>query len=383
MSDLVLRVDKPAHGGGCVGRSDGRVVFCRHSLPGEMVAAQVTGESSRFLRADAIEVLANPNPARRASPCEWFGPGLCGGCSWLHAEPEEQRRLKEQVLAETLQRIAGISREPVVIPLGLERGWRTRMTLHADPTGRLGLHTSRSDHIVAVGDCLQAAPELDLPELLERRWPPGAEVRVSVSDAGRAVMAVQADGRRQIEGVEEHLYVVGGRQFACSTDGFWQSHTLAPATLVDEVRTLVEPARTIVDLYAGVGLFGLSLLDEHVEQMVLVEGDRRAAAFARRNAAGDPRVRVIGSDVRRWRPSGADLVVLDPPRAGAGGKVVSAIAGSGAATIVYVSCEPSTLARDLGLFADHGYRPDHIRGFDLFPGTAHVETVVRLRKEST
>lgn len=94
-------------------------------------------------------------------------------------------------------------------------------------------------------------------------------------------------------------------------------------------------------------------------------------------------MRVIGSDVRRWRPSGADLVVLDPPRAGAGGKVVSAIAGSGAATIVYVSCEPSTLARDLGLFADHGYRPDHIRGFDLFPGTAHVETVVRLRKEST
>ena len=151
---------------------------------------------------------------------------------------------------------------------------------------------------------------------------------------------------------------------------------------MDEVRGLVDGAGSIVDLYAGVGLFGLSLLTADVARLVLVEGDRRAAAYARQNAAGDDRVRVIARDVRQWRATPADLVVLDPPRAGAGKGVVSAVAGSGAGTIVYVSCEPSTLARDLALFAAHGYRPDHLRGFDLFPGTAHVETVVRLRRQA-
>jgi tRNA/tmRNA/rRNA uracil-C5-methylase (TrmA/RlmC/RlmD family) len=115
----------------------------------------------------------------------------------------------------------------------------------------------------------------------------------------------------------------------------------------------------------------------------LVEGQRRAAAFARRNARTDRGVRIVARDVRDWArgPGGsADVVVMDPPRAGAGAKVVRAIGEVGAATVVYVSCEPSTLARDLRTFDEIGYHPDHIEGFDLFPGTAHVETVVRLRR---
>jgi tRNA/tmRNA/rRNA uracil-C5-methylase (TrmA/RlmC/RlmD family) len=376
-----LHVDKPAHGGSCVGRLDGQVVFCRHSLPGETVAAEITEDSGRFLRADAVAVL-EANPHRQTSPCAWFGPGMCGGCSWLHATPAEQVRLKSQVLSETLERLGGVAGEVPVVSLGLESGWRTRMTLHADAAGRLGFHAARSDHIVPVGDCLQAADDLDLAELLARQWPAGADVHVSASTAGRAVITRRPDGSRDLDGPDEHLFDVHGRLFACAVDGFWQSHRLAPEVLVDEVRGLVDGAGSIVDLYAGVGLFGLSLLTADVARLVLVEGDRRAAAYARQNAAGDDRVRVIARDVRQWRSTPADLVVLDPPRAGAGKGVVSAVAGSGAGTIVYVSCEPSTLARDLALFAAHGYRPDHLRGFDLFPGTAHVETVVRLRRQA-
>ena len=379
MAEVVLRADKPAHGGYCVGRLDGQVVFCRYCLPGETVTARVTEDSGRFLRADALAVRHDPHPQRRESPCPWFGPDRCGGCSWLHTTPEEQLLLKSQILSETLQRIGGVAEQVPVVSLGLEAGWRTRMTLHADGEGRLGFPGARSDRIVAVGDCLQAAAELETAALLARQWPPGADVHVSVSDAGRAVIVRHADGSREADGPQEHVHDVHGRLFTCAVDGCWQSHPLAPAVLVEEVRSLADPAATVVDLYAGVGLLGLSLLDEEVQRLVLVEGDRRAAAHARRNAAGDERVQVIARDVRQWRAMPADLVVLDPPRAGAGKDVIRAVADTGAAAVVYVSCEPSTLARDLALFDARGYRPDHLRGFDLFPGTAHVETVVRLR----
>lgn len=379
MSEVELRVDKPAHGGSCVGRIDGQVVFCRYSLPGETVAAAVIEDAGRFLRADALSVVDHAHPQRRSSPCPWFGPGLCGGCSWLHATTLERLLLASQVLSETLQRIGGVTAEVPVISLGLEQGWRTRMTLHADDTGHLGFHAARSERIVPVGTCLQADAALDLPELLARTWPSRAEVRVSASRAGRAVVTRLTDGTSIQEGPVEHLHEVHGRLFTCAVDGFWQSHRMAPEVLVDEVRALVGEPATLIDLYAGVGLFGLSMLTPDVERLILVEGDKRAAAYARQNAAGDDRVRVIARDVRRWRPTPADAVVLDPPRAGAGKGVIAAVAASGAQTVVYVSCEPSTLARDLAHFREHGYSPDHIRGFDLFPGTAHVETVVRLR----
>jgi tRNA/tmRNA/rRNA uracil-C5-methylase (TrmA/RlmC/RlmD family) len=381
--EIVVRADAAAHGGTCVGRVDGRVVFCRLCLPGETVRAQVDddGPGARFWRAEAVAVESGASPDRVMAACAWFGPGLCGGCAWLHADRAAQLRIKEHVLEETLLRIGGITWTPEVRDLGLAAGWRTRLTLHSDAGGRAGFHAARSHEVVPIGDCLQADPALGITELLTRRWPPDAQIHVSVSTAGRAVVVTSADGRTA-EGPTEHVHVVAGRRFACAADGFWQSHRLGAQVLVDSVRALVGEAsgRTLLDLYAGVGLFGLSM-SEHWQQVVLVEGDRRAAGYARANAVGDPSTRVVARDVRRWahHPEPADVVVLDPPRAGAGRAVVTAIAATRARTVVYVSCEPSTLARDLAWFRDAGYEPDRIEGFDLFPGTAHLETVVRLR----
>ena len=383
MPEIVVRADAAAHGGTCVGRVDGRVVFCRLCLPGETVRAQVDddGPDARFWRAEAVAVESGASPDRVVAACAWFGPGLCGGCAWLHADRAAQLRIKEHVLEETLLRIGGITWTPEVRDLGLATGWRTRLTLHSDAGGRAGFHAARSHEVVSIGDCLQADPALGLTELLTRRWPPDAQIHVSVSTAGRAVVVTSAAGRTA-EGPTEHVHVVAGRRFACAADGFWQSHRLGAQVLVDSVRALVGEASgtTLLDLYAGVGLFGLSM-SEHWQQVVLVEGDRRAAGYARANAAGDPSTRVVARDVRRWahHPEPADVVVLDPPRAGAGRAVVTAIAATRARTVVYVSCEPSTLARDLAWFRDAGYEPDRIEGFDLFPGTAHLETVVRLR----
>jgi tRNA/tmRNA/rRNA uracil-C5-methylase (TrmA/RlmC/RlmD family) len=371
VSRIELRVDSPADGGAVVGRYDGRVVFARHSLPGERVRADVTAHAARFWRADALEVL-EASPHRVDPVCPWYRPGGCGGCGWLHADPAFQLTLKAEVLQQTLRRIGGIEWPVVVRSIGPAAGWRTRVTLAVDQAGRAGLHPVASHDIVPIEDCLQVAPELDLPDLLRREWTPGGRVHVAWSDAGRSVQ----DGDQR-EGPEEHVHSVSGRRFMRPAEGFWQSHRDGAQALVTAVLGLAGPASSITDLYAGVGLFGLTLRDAFPGARVTpVEGDPNAARWARRNAAGA--ARVLALDVRRWRARPCDLLVLDPPRAGAGPQVVAQIAAADPASVVYVSCDPATLARDLRTFAQHGYRPDHIEGFDLFPGTSHIETVVRL-----
>ncbi|MCU0295745.1 MAG: methyltransferase [Candidatus Nanopelagicales bacterium] len=384
MPDLRLEVGKPAHGGTCVARHEGRVVFTGYSLPGETVRAAFVegGEDARFWRAEALEVLSAPSRDRVDTPCPWFGPGMCGGCSWLQATPAAQLAIKAEVLTDVLERIGGLHIAVPVRSIGPDSGWRIRATLHVDEQGRAGMHALRSHAVVSIGDCRQADTRMGLVELLSRSWPASAEVHVSVSDAGRAVI-VRGPAGVERTGPTEHRHTVLGRTFSVAPDGFWQSHRDGASVLAQQVVTLAGEGTSVIDLYAGVGLFGLALLDAGFEQVQLVEGQRRAAAFARRNARTDRGVRIVARDVRDWArgPGGsADVVVMDPPRAGAGAKVVRAIGEVGAATVVYVSCEPSTLARDLRTFDEIGYHPDHIEGFDLFPGTAHVETVVRLRR---
>lgn len=367
---IELRVDAPADAGQCVGRVDGRAVFVTGALPGELVRAEVTLEKRRFSKARTVAVL-EASQHRVGPDCPWFAE--CGGCTWLHADAGEQNRIKTAVLGDQLERIGGVRWPVTVRSLGRQSQWRTRVTFHGDGD-RGGFFAAGSHDVVDIGYCLQAVAGLELAGLLARPWPTGATVHASVSEAGRAVR--WDDG---LEGVHEHTNTVLGRVFHRSADGFWQAHVDAPEVLASAVRALVEPVDSIVDLYAGVGLFGLTLLDVMPEARVtLVEADPTAARFARRNAAG--RARVLAVDARRWRPEVADLVVLDPPRSGAGEQVVRAIGQARPSTVIYVSCDAGTLARDLRLFTQIGYIPDHIEGFDLFPGTAHVETVVRLRR---
>lgn len=366
-----LRLDSAADAGQCVGRLDGRVVFVRGGLPGEQVDVTVTDPQARVWRA-VVDTVHTPSPHRVDPPCPYFG--LCGGCAWLHADPSEQLRIKADVVQQALRRIGGVEWDVPVRSLGRQAGWRTRVTLQVDADGRAGFHRASSHEVVDIAHCLQVVPELELDEILAQSWQGVDRVHASVSETGRAVIA----GSRQF-GPEVHRHTVLGRRFVRAVDGFWQSHVDAAEVLSHLVRSLSDPVETVVDLYAGVGLFGLTLLDAMPGAYVtLVEGDRTAAGFARRNA--DRAARVLSVDVRRWRPQRCDLVVLDPPRAGAGRKVVDSIADADPHTVVYVSCDPATLARDLKLLATHGYQPDHIEALDVFPGTAHVETVVRLRR---
>jgi tRNA/tmRNA/rRNA uracil-C5-methylase (TrmA/RlmC/RlmD family) len=418
-AELELEVGPIAHGGACVARHEGRVVFVRHTLPGERVRARVTEDAGgSFVRADALEVL-RASPDRVERPCEQSGPGRCGGCDFQHVAVPAQRRLKAAVVREQLSRLAGIDLPVTVeaLPGPGERdglGWRTRMGYAVRPDGVVGLHEHRSDDVYALSHCPIAAPAVEELGVLTRRWPGLASVEVEAGARGRLVVltprgrrrpdvpplddpmgdsvgvAVRDPGTGAVRrtalphGVVEE---VTGRRFEVSAGGFWQVHPSAGPVLVEAVLSGLapRPGERVLDLYSGAGLFTAPLavaVGEH-GRVWAVEADARACADAARNTAHLPQVRVQTARVDAalldapWaaRP---DLVVLDPPRAGAGLAVTRRLAASGARAVAYVACDPASLARDVGEFRAQGWRVASLRAFDLFPMTAHVECVAVL-----
>jgi len=396
MTELpVVDVGPIAHGGHCVARLDGQVVFVRHALPGERVRIRITERSKRFLRADAIEII-DAAPGRVEPPCQYAGE--CGGCDFQHAAPATQRNLLTSVVREQLRRLAGIEWDGEVQAVAPDAlGWRTRVTWAVDRHGRAGLRRHRSHDVVPVDRCLIAHP--DLPEMLDQDWDDrsvesivsSTGERLAVTDASIAdEMEARVDGVVARDGTPRggspHLHEqVHHRTFRVTGSGFWQVHPAAATTLVDAVleAAAVRPGDHIVDLYAGVGLFTAFLAEATgpAGRVVWVESDRGASVDARENLAGLP-VELVPRRTEQALRRGevgehADVVVLDPPRTGAK-EAVADIAALDARTVVYVACDPAALARDLKTFAAHGYRLDTLRAFALFPMTHHVECVARL-----
>ncbi|MGZ5418700.1 MAG: class I SAM-dependent RNA methyltransferase [Nocardioides sp.] len=386
-----VEVGPVAHGGHCVARHDGRVIFVRHTLPGERVTVRITDgdEESRFLRGDAVVVL-EASPDRVAPPCPYSGPGLCGGCDFQHVDLAAQRGLKASVVREQLQRLAGLD-VPVIVEAvpgdtaGL--GWRTRLQFAVDPSGRAGLRKHHSHEIVPVDTCPIGHP--GLPEVGTQSWPGASAVEAIVSAAGEQLRIVDERGRTSHDGpriVHEHA---AGRDWEVTGSAFWQVHPGAGDTLVDAVLTALapRPGEHAADLYSGVGLFSAALADRVGEsgRVVAVEGDRTAVADAERNLGDLPQVEHLVDRVDRALADGSlggdiDLVVLDPPRTGAKRKVVNAVADLEPRAVAYVACDPAALARDVAIFAERGYRLSGLRAFDIFPMTHHVECVALLER---
>ncbi len=408
--EVELEIGPVAHGGHCVARLDGRVVFVRHTLPGERVRARVTETGSRFWRADAVEVL-EASPDRVPSAWPEAGPGGVGGGELAHVALPAQRRWKAAVLAEQLQRLAKLERDVEVeaAPGDDERGglgYRTRVDLVADADGRAGMRRFRSHDVVPL-DGMPLATEAvaalaDAEGVWTRRWRPGARLElVAPADGADALLLVdevpwrrgrgdtRPNARRSVTetvraGGAEHRYRV-------AADGFWQVHRAAPDLLAGAVLVGAGDldGATVLDLYSGAGLFTVPLAAAvgGSGRVVAVEGDARAVKDARRNAHDLPQVELHLGAVDRVLADGdasgsdvgaADVVVLDPPRAGAGRSVVDAIAARGPRRVVYVACDPAALARDVAYLAGHGYGLTGLRAFDLFPMTHHVEAVAVL-----
>jgi len=395
---LTLEIGPVAHGGHCVARHEGRVVFVRHALPGETVLAAVTeaGESASFWRADAVQVL-QASPDRVDSRWPQAGPGGVGGAELAHVSLPAQRRWKADVVAEQLRRLARLEPEVVVEAAPGESdglGWRTRIELVADRDGRAGMHRFRSHDVVPLTSMPLASAGLDVEALLARRWTPGARLTAVAPVGGDAQLLLldglpftdRGPGRRPTarRAVREVAQVAGRTyRWRVAGDGFWQVHRAAPTVLAQAVVDAVgeRPGATVVDLYSGAGLFTVPLADLVGPQgtVVAVEGDERAVKDARRNVHEHPQVALHLGPVAAVLASGAipraDVVVLDPPRVGAGRAVIDAVVGLEPERLVYVACDPAALARDLASLAGHGYALSSLRALDLFPMTHHVECI--------
>lgn len=386
-----LEIGQVAHGGSCVARHEGRVVFVRHTLPGERVVAQVTSGTDRssFLRADAVEIL-DASPHRRPAPCPASGPGGCGGCDWQQTDAAYGRELKAFVVREQLQRLAGLDLPVVVEPVpGDQDGlrWRTRVELAVAPDGRAGLRPSRSHEVLTIDDCLIATERVAAAPAWHRRAAAGVSA-IDLVDPSDGDLVEVDQPAAEVPVVREQVRV-GEQKYALqvAADGFWQVHPGAAGRLVEVVLDALapQPGERVLDLYSGVGLFARAIapLVGGTGAVLAIEGDEQADAFAAQNLAGLPQARTQCLDVRDWATSDvegdlADVIVLDPPRSGAGAAVMDAVAARCPRAIAYVACDPSALARDLATAQILGYEVSWVRGFDLFPMTHHVECVALL-----
>lgn len=400
--EVLLELGEVAHGGFCVARHAGKVVFVSGGLPGERVRVRLTHHSARFSNATVTEVVtASPDRVPHVWP-QGEQRGI-GGADLGHVAPEAQLRWKEDVIAGTLRRIGGpaVAAEVGRVPIsrvGQEvTHHRTRVSFVVDGEGRLAMRRPHSTSPVPVDDMPLAVEEILRLEPFTERWQdcwhPGDRVLAVAPSASRPVLVVEghawaAPGHKASPRVHERVELAGRRwDWAIAADGFWQVHRLAPQTLIAQVLDLagLVGGEHVLELYAGTGLFTAPLADEvgPTGSVVTFEGSGGAVTDARANLRSRGQVSVRRGRVDRRLVGSvdvaSDVVVLDPPRVGAGPAVMDAIVRRDPERIVYVACDPAALARDLAAVHPR-YRVEEARAFDLFPHTHHVEMAVLLSR---
>ena len=383
--DLVqVTIEKVAHGGHFIARHDGAVIFVRHAIPGEKCTIQITSTGSSFNRADVISVEAQ-SEFRVQAPCSFAHRNGCGGCDFQHISVDHQRKLKSDVIAEQFSRIAKMELRVDVEEVGESTHWRTRAIATTDRNGKLGFYKSRSHSIAPVTDCIICVETMNFSEIAKRDLKGDVRVEIGASNTGERSIALAPtrgeEKARLTEGPAVLHENVLGKSLEVSQESFWQSHRKAPEVLTQAILDFAQlkTGEHVLDLYGGVGLFTAAIVEAvgptgHVD---LIEGSKVATADAARNFASLSNVTIATGDVAKLLPriTAADVVVLDPPRDGAGKETVAHIARLAPRAIVYVACDPAALARDTAYLADHSYSLVKVRAFDLFPMTHHIECV--------
>ncbi len=384
---LRVEIEKVAHGGHFIARYEGAVIFVRHAIPGEIVEVKITGLDKSFARADVVAVL-EPSPDRTTPPCRYSGS--CGGCDFQHIEIAHQRQLKSEVIAEQFARIAKMEIDIAVEEISSPLHWRTRYAASTNERGEAGFKASRSNAVIPISSCPILLPEIDFPTLPYENISAGQRIEVAIgSDGSRSIARMKERVSRTseravpeiIEGTSELKYQVGERTYRVSQASFWQSNINAPQALVDAVMAFadVNAGDHLLDLYGGVGLFAGAALPSVGAggRIDIVEGSSSATRDAAINFDEVSNVHIHTGDVVRAlkKFKRADVVILDPPRTGAGKDVIEILATLAVRSIVYVACDPAALARDTTYLKDVGYHLEQLRAFDLFPMTHHIESI--------
>jgi tRNA/tmRNA/rRNA uracil-C5-methylase (TrmA/RlmC/RlmD family) len=391
-----VRVERPATGG-AVGRlDDGRVVFVRNALPGELVRVEITESTSKFSRADAIDIL-EASPDRVEPPCPYAHPGGCGGCDLQHASSSGQVSWKSTLVAEHLRRIADVETDFSVVEAPSDaEGSRTRLRCAVNDDGRLALRAARSHDLVEIDHCWIA--NRSFTPAFATSWHGAEEVELRAIGDGEPFAVVRRETPRgtmyelcslrgePLEPSTQSRVDVRGYVFSVGPRSFWQSHRDAPTLLLDTVLEQADarPEDHVTDLFSGVGLFSVPLAKAVGPggRVTAVESSAYAVRDARQNAEGLRNLKVREWSVTPRSVNDAvgegDLVVLDPPRGGLAKGVADTLVRRRPRRLVYVSCDAATFARDLKILLAGGYAMNDLRVFDLFPMTEHVELISRL-----
>jgi len=389
-----LAIDSLAAGGDGVGRApDGRVVFVPFAAPGDRLRVRLVEERPRFARGAIVAVLA-PGPSRVTPPCPVFG--VCGGCAWQHVDYPAQVEAKRAIVRDALARLGGVGELPPLAftPSPAPYGYRGRARVRVE-RGGVGYRRRSSHELCAIASCPLLAPPLDAALAALAKRPPRerGEWELAMGEGG-AVRAVplEARGGGAPAGTRIALQAAGER-IELSPGVFAQANALLLDALATAVIEAAGRGERALELFAGAGFFTLGLA-RGFARVVAVEADPAAARDLARNAArieartpGAPRpVRVVEARTEAWLAAGEadalapDVVVLDPPRGGVGRAAAEALARLPARRIVHLSCDPATLARDVAVCAERGWRLVSLHGFDLFPQTPHVEVLAVLER---
>lgn len=414
---IVLTLEGIAHGGEAIGRHAGKTIFVPYAIPGERVRVEIIEEKARWARARLVEVLT-PSADRVTPSCPYFGPGQCGGCQWQHIAYQRQAELKQAIVADQLRRLGRIADPPVADvvvladpaapddePSFLAYGYRNHVQFALTPERQTGFRRAGSNEIIPVTRCLLLHDLLDeLHGALELADFPLQEISLRAGiNTGETLILLTGSTEelpelelnmpasvalrvpRGLQALVGHPWLteeVLARGYRVSAESFFQVNTVGAAALVELVTAYadVRPGNVLLDAYCGVGLFSLPLADGAGKVIGIEEAPSACEDFAI-NAGERDNVELHEGPVEAVLPAlraqgqAVDIVVIDPPRAGAGPQVIADLAVLGPRRIVYVSCDPATLARDAVHLARAGFHLVEAQPVDLFPQTFHVETI--------
>lgn len=404
METIRLQLTTMAHGGDALGRHEGKVIFVPYAIPGETARVEVTEDRGTYAFARLVEVL-DSSPQRFDPPCPYFGQGKCGGCQWQHIDYQAQVRLKAEIVGDQLERIGDIDAPPVHAALPDESGWayRNHVQFHPAPDGGLGFQRASGEGVISIDHCMILHPLLsglyDAVDLalegliqlvlragtatgdrlvgfeMEEDKPPALEADEAVS----CVVLLSEGGYANLIGDNYITEVVAGHTYRISASSFFQVNTPQAAQLVRLVSSYLDLRgdETVLDAYCGVGLFTTHLA-ERAELVISVESEASAVDDLLENTEDQANVEIVEGAVEDVLPdvsTAIDAAVLDPPRSGVDRAALDALVEHGADRIVYVSCDPATLARDAKRLTRADYELAEVQPVDLFPQTYHIESV--------
>jgi len=394
LKSIELDITDLAYGGDGVGRTDGRACFVPFTLPGERVRAHLTQEAKRYARADAVEVLT-PSPERIEPHCPYFR--ACGGCRYQHLDYSAQVRWKQKQVAEILARIGGFRAPPLepMIPSPRPYNYRNKITLHGP--GQPAFLALNDRRPIPIARCPLATEPINaiLREQLQRTLAEGKclvgeHLVIRSNQAGEARWFTECDGRRTAsDGKPDTLTEkILDQPYDYPLKSFFQVNpeVLNQILTTAGIRFETFDCSTLVDAYCGVGVFVLALTRQN-QRGIGIESDADAVAAAKANAVRQEAHHVTFLQGRaeerleralRDSPADHTCLVLDPPRAGCSAPVLRAVTRYRPRQLLYLSCVPPILARDLKQLAQSGYRLVHVQPFDMFPQTAHIECMAEL-----